>query len=164
MNVMTDTGTILVVDDDSINRQVVALKLVAAGFVTTLAASGEEALDCLDLGEFDAVVTDVRMPGISGIDLLRNIRLRFPRLPVILMTGFIEEDVREGAITWNAAALFQKPVSRADLVMAVKVAIEDSVLRVDFAADAEAVSIPLEGEVLPANLGGEHARQTASAI
>jgi CheY-like chemotaxis protein len=164
MNSIVNTVTVLVVDDDSINREVVARKLVEAGFVTTLAASGQEALDCLALAEFDAVVTDVRMPGMSGIDLLRNIRLRFPPLPVLLMTGLIEEETREDAITWNAAALFEKPVSRAELIAAVKAAIEDSALRAGFAADPEAAPVRPEGGAVPASLRAAYARQTATAI
>lgn len=119
INSMKKNANILVVDDDSLNRQTVARTLAHAGFNTVTAANGEEALDCLNREQFDAVVSDVRMPGMDGIELLQNIRARFSRLPVILMTGLIEDDIRAASFTWGATALFQKPVNRADLILTI---------------------------------------------
>lgn len=161
---MTNTGSVLVVDDNQINREVVALKLVQSGFVATLAASGEEAMGCLELADFDVVVSDVCMPGMSGTELLRMIRIRFPFLPVILMTGWIEEDIRQEAVKWGAAAVFQKPVSREELITAINVAIEDSMLRAGFVAEDESVSKEEVGGIALASLGAGHALRAMTGI
>jgi CheY-like chemotaxis protein len=78
-------------------------------------------MNLMNVEEFDAVVSDVRMPRMDGVELLQNIRARFPLLPVILMTGLIEDDIREAASTWGATALFQKPVDRTDLILAIRI-------------------------------------------
>lgn len=115
------TAKILVVDDDPVNRRFVAQTLARAGFGTTEASNGKEALRRLDMESFGTVVSDVGMPHMNGIELLQNVHARFPRLPVILMTGCIEDEIREAALTWGATALFQKPVDRNDLILAVRI-------------------------------------------
>ena len=119
------TKSVLLVDDDPVNRRLIAQAVAQAGFSTVQAGNGNEAMVYLDLEHFAkcfaAVVTDVRMPCMDGIKLLQHIRARFPSLPVILMTAAIEDDVREAASTWSATALFQKPVDRGDLVLAIRV-------------------------------------------
>lgn len=126
MNLTPKIANILVVDDDPLNLQLVSRILAHAGFATAVASDGDEAVDRIITGQFDAVVSDVRMPRLSGIELLKNIRARFPWLPVILMTGQIEDDIREGALTWRATALFEKPVDRGDLILAVRLAVHES--------------------------------------
>jgi CheY-like chemotaxis protein len=119
------TKSVLVVDDDPVNRRLIAQALAQAGFSTAQAGNGNEAMVYLDMEHFAecfaSVVTDVRMPRMDGIKLLQNIRARFPSLPVILMTAAIEDDVREASSTWSATALFQKPVDRGDLILAIKI-------------------------------------------
>lgn len=126
MNSMNTTANILVVDDDPLNRRLVAQTLAHAGFATAEAGNGEEAMTYLNTEHFaehfDAVVSDVQMPRMDGIELLQNIRARFPCLPVILMTGAIEDEVRQAAAIWGALALFQKPVNHGNLILALKTA------------------------------------------
>jgi DNA-binding NtrC family response regulator len=126
MNMTMKTANILLVDDDPVSVQVVARTLTRAGFAPVSAANGEEAMKYLDTHHFDAVVSDVRMPRMSGIELLQNIRARFPSLPVFLMSGDIKDDVREAAFVWGAAALFEKPVNRGELVVSIRLAFDES--------------------------------------
>ena len=114
---------ILVVDDDSATAELVARLLVQQGFRTGLASDGEEAMNRLAEELFDAVVSDVEMPGMSGFELLQNIRVRYPRLPVILMTSFFEDEKREAALAWSAAALLQKPFAGEQLAVALGAAL-----------------------------------------
>ena len=100
MSLTTVSEKILVVDDDPLNLQFVTRTLARAGFATAAAVDGDEALEAIRTGWFDAVVSDVRMARMSGIQLLQNIRARFPSLPVILMTGLIEDDIREASAAW----------------------------------------------------------------
>jgi len=121
MNVTNKTAKVLVVDDDPLNLYLITQTLANAGFATACAANAEKAMRLVNAEEFDAVVTDVRMPRMGGIELLQNIRARFPLLPVILMTGLIEDDIREAASTWGATALFEKPVDGTDLILAIRI-------------------------------------------
>ncbi len=111
---------ILLVDDDPLNVQALARTLGGAGFATTRALDGVEALECLETETFDAVVSDVLMPRMNGLQLVRRIRRRFPDLPVILMSGLISDEVCDAIAGLGAAALFQKPVSRAALILLLR--------------------------------------------
>jgi CheY-like chemotaxis protein len=143
MNLATNTAKVLVVDDDPLNLQTTARALAGAGFATRMAANGEEAVTWIGMEQFDAVVTDVRMPRLDGIELLQNIRAHNPWLPVILMTGQVEDDIRAAASAWSAAALLQKPVSREELIAALRIGLADAAppFAAVFAREAEAVAV-----------------------
>ncbi len=81
--------TILVVDDDESFRQMLMETLKVSGYRTLGAAGSEEAMTALDNRAIDAVITDIRMPGMDGITLAGHIKRRRPNLPVIIMTGYI---------------------------------------------------------------------------
>jgi CheY-like chemotaxis protein len=110
---------ILVVDDHPHGAKIVMRLLVREGFTTILASSGEEAMNRLAEEAFDAVISDVQMPVMDGFELLQNIHIRYPAIPVILMTAFLEEGMRESALAWGAAGLLQKPFSREQLKAAL---------------------------------------------
>lgn len=126
MNLTTKPAKILVVDDDPLILQLTVRTLTSAGFVTRMAANGEEAVKWMDMEQFDAMVTDVQMPRLNGIELLQHIRARSPWLPVIVMTGLLDGGIRETALDWGAAAVFSKPVNREELIATLKVAITDA--------------------------------------
>lgn len=88
---------VLVVDDDANLRLTLGLLLRARGFDVEQAASGEEALARLSAGAFDAVVSDVRMGALSGIDLASRAKRRWPHLRVVLMSGFCRAEDLAGA-------------------------------------------------------------------
>ncbi len=115
--------TILVVDDDPLIRDLLAVTLTGAGFATALASGGEEALGWLAAVSFDAVVSDVCMPRMDGFELLEHIRVRFPGLPVVLMTGSNAEEMREEALAYGAAACLEKPVTAEELIATVRSAL-----------------------------------------
>jgi len=78
---------ILIVDDELDMLQFLSARLIHKGYEVTTARNGWEALEVLDRQGVDIVITDVRMPGMSGIDLLRQIRERKPEIEVIVLTG-----------------------------------------------------------------------------
>lgn len=84
---MTDT-TVLVVDDDEPNRVTLERILVREGYATFHAASGREALEILRAKSVDLVLTDLKMPGMTGIDLLKAIRTLDPDVEVVVMTAY----------------------------------------------------------------------------
>jgi DNA-binding NtrC family response regulator len=113
---------VLVVDDDESVRQLVQEVLVDAGYRVAAAARVSEALPYLDDPELDGVVSDIRMPDESGVDLLAAARERRPGLPVVLMTGAAAEAERARAAAQGVPVL-EKPFTFAELEAAVAAAV-----------------------------------------
>lgn len=107
----SETNKILVVDDNAITARWVGYVTGRVGFNVALAANGEEALSRLAKERFVTVISDVEMPGMNGFELLQNIRLRYPGMPVILMSTFWDQERREAARTGGAQAMLEKPVN-----------------------------------------------------
>ena len=78
-----ENGTILVVDDDNSLRRSLRMTLAGLGFTVIEAARGEEALSLVRVSWFDAVLLDVDMPGMGGVETCRSIRRAVPRLPIL---------------------------------------------------------------------------------
>src|ERR1022692_2559428 len=85
-------GTVLVVDDDSSTRRALRVTLSGMGFTVVEAARGEEALSLVRVTWFDAVLLDVDMPGMGGVEACRAIRHAIARLPIIMLTVMDTED------------------------------------------------------------------------
>jgi signal transduction histidine kinase/CheY-like chemotaxis protein len=121
-DVWRGSGTILVVDDEPIARDVTADMLQRIGFATVTAGDGRQALDRLEPGTaaFAGVVLDLTMPGPSGLDVHRELRRRAPALPVLLMSGYSAHDAREALAGGAPTAFLQKPFRLADLVRALR--------------------------------------------
>lgn len=103
------SARVLVVDDELSLRLTLLANLEVEGFDVVGAADAVEALELVKAQRFDLVLSDIRMPGMSGTELFRRIKLLRPDLPVILMTGFaLERDVQE-AIGNGAFAVLSKP-------------------------------------------------------
>lgn len=101
--------SILVVDDDSRIRDSVCLMLRSQSYMATTASSGTRALQELKSGRYDIVLTDVQMPGISGVELLKEVRALYPEKPVILMTAYTEFSMVVEAIHNDAFDFIIKP-------------------------------------------------------
>ena len=101
---------VLVVDDDPGITRTLTDILMAFGHKVTVASSGEEALGRLDEANPDCVLTDVRMPGMSGVDLCRALNRKAPELPVVVMTAYACDGVVDSAIQRFASAAVAKPL------------------------------------------------------
>src|SRR5439155_27260032 len=88
---------VLLVDDDDGVRLSLSANLELEGFDVVEAKNGEEAIALARSGDFDLVITDVRMPGINGVDTFRAIRKHKPDLAVVIMTGFALESLLDEA-------------------------------------------------------------------
>jgi EAL domain-containing protein (putative c-di-GMP-specific phosphodiesterase class I) len=108
-------GTILIVDDDQGLREVLAETLREAGYEVATAGDAGQALETLASESLDAVVSDICMPGLSGMDLLRAVRARDPDLPVVLVTGSPSLETAIEAVALGAFKYLTKPVLGADL-------------------------------------------------
>jgi len=69
------------------------------------------------------LITDVRMPGIDGLELQRRLKLQYPRLPVIFVTAHYDDEIRRRALNQGAAAFLYKPFDAADLLGAIDLAL-----------------------------------------
>jgi putative two-component system response regulator len=115
---------ILVIDDEDVIRMLVVEILESVGYDVTSAESAEVALALLEDADFDLVVSDVIMPGLSGLELLESVRARRASLPVVLVTGAGTYDTLSQALTRGAAGLVTKPFAHSDLQAAVGDALE----------------------------------------
>src|SRR5262245_2864126 len=84
---MTPPAQVLVVDDDEDIQWTLTALLKGWGYEATAARSGDEALKLVEMEPVGLVLTDVTMPGMSGVELAKRLKDRHPRLPVVLMTG-----------------------------------------------------------------------------
>ena len=111
---------ILVVDDDSDIRALLAHELAKAGYGVVEAADAPSARECIGGGIPDLVISDIRMPGISGIDFVAGLREApaLARIPVIYLTG-LEEDT-ELAVKTVGYPLLSKPVKLPELLREVR--------------------------------------------
>ncbi|MDX3883984.1 MAG: response regulator [Sphingomonas sp.] len=119
------TGTILLVEDEDMVRAVAERALTRQGYKVLTAANGEEALEVLqgmaaDGGEtIDLLVSDVVMPTMDGPTLVRHAREMFPRLPILFMSGYAEEQLRR-SIDLDRVAFLAKPFSVQQLAEAAR--------------------------------------------
>src|SRR5215212_8927277 len=116
---------ILIVDDEEVLRDVLDAVLRREGFDMVMAASGEEALSVLDSDDnIDLVILDIMLPGISGIDTLRAVRISNPNLPVIIITAFSSIDGAIEAMKHGAFHYIPKPFKNEEVVLTVNKALE----------------------------------------
>jgi DNA-binding NtrC family response regulator len=114
------TPRILIVDDDPGQRSLLNSFLTSQGFETVLATSGENALQLLQQNEVSLMISDVRMPGISGLETLRRARKEKAHLPILLVTAFA--DIREAVDAMRDGALnyLSKPIDLDELLALVR--------------------------------------------
>jgi EAL domain-containing protein (putative c-di-GMP-specific phosphodiesterase class I) len=113
-------GRILIVEDDRDLLEVYTDVLLEAGFDVTALSDGGGALRALEGDTFDVVLTDVIMPGATGVDVLRTVRERDLDVPVVLITGSPSVETAVQALDLGALRYLLKPVSAADLVRSVE--------------------------------------------
>jgi len=117
-------ATILVVDDEQIQRAILAEVLRDEGYQVVEAADGEAALQRVNGGGIDLILTDVRMPGISGEELLVKVREERPHLPVLLITAHDTVEQAVAAMQAGAFSYIAKPINLDGLLAQVQRALE----------------------------------------
>jgi FixJ family two-component response regulator len=111
------------VDDDYRVRESIESLVASAGHTPLVFASAEEFLQSEAPESAICLITDVRMPGIDGLELQRRVRLQYPRLPVILITAHYDDEIRQRALSQGAAGFLHKPFDAADLLGAIELAL-----------------------------------------
>jgi two-component system NtrC family response regulator len=114
---------VLIVEDDESLRLIVQTQLDKLGYATTSAANAEDALDILKQSHPRLVITDLQLPGISGIDLLKRIQVEFPGIPVIVVTAYGTVQSAVNAMKAGAYDYITKPIHGQELSGLVKCAL-----------------------------------------
>ena len=119
---------LLVIDDDPSNREAMSLLLASAGYQVQSASSGEEALELLQKNSFEVIITDLFLPGISGIDILKKVKEDAPSSSVILITGKASAETAVEAMKSGAFDYLLKPLHFERLKVVIAKALEKSQL------------------------------------
>ena len=115
---------ILLADDDAGLRRVLQFKLQQNGYEVSSAGDGSDALKQIRSANFDLLITDMKMPGLDGIELLTQARALKPNLEVILMTAFAEVSLAVQAMKLGAFDYLQKPFEDDQLFVAIDKALK----------------------------------------
>jgi DNA-binding NtrC family response regulator len=99
---------ILIVDDDDVIRETLS-ELLSSQYVCETAETAEEALAKLQAKRFDVVLTDISMPGLTGLDLLEKVQNLHPKTPVIIISGVSDQDQAHRLLSLGAFDYLQKP-------------------------------------------------------
>lgn len=110
-----DRPRILLVDDEESMLTLLKEVVQLLGYDPITAADGALALRCFDESRVDLVITDINMPGISGLELLRQVKKQNPDVPVVLITGLSSNRFRDAAREYHADGFLSKPFRIDDL-------------------------------------------------
>ena len=161
---------IAIVDDDDAVRDALALLLRLHGFATREFASGEAFLEWAGTGSADCVLLDLRMPGLSGIDVQAELVRRRLRWPIVMLTAHGDIATTRAALKGGAYDFIEKPFDDDVLLQTIRAATERSVERrtqaereARFARDLERLTAR-EREVLGHVLAGRHNREIAALL
>ena len=106
---------IMIIEDDEAMRSLLEDFFEEEGFETDSASNGADALRILSKDPLDLIVTDIRMPGLTGLDILPRLRRLKPETPIIVMTAFGSEDVRRRSLERGATTYLEKPIHLSQL-------------------------------------------------
>jgi len=121
---MNMEGHILIIDDEASLRRTMARILQREGYEVTTAANGEEGLKLVSEQPFDLVYSDIRMPDMSGLELLRTVHAKFPDLPVILFTAQPDLNSAVEAVRSGATDYLLKPLKPQAVIDRTKAVLE----------------------------------------
>ena len=119
----TSNGRVLVVDDEPDIRKVVKMALTKAGYDVIEAEDGEKAIEAIQEGEnpllLDVIICDIRMPKLNGVEAINYFQQQWPRVPIIVLTGFPDMEMATDLIKKGIVAYLVKPVEKEQLTNAV---------------------------------------------
>lgn len=105
-----DKKRIMIIEDDAEMRSLLIEFLGEDGYQVDSAQTGLEALSKITKEVFDLIVTDIRMPGLTGLDILSSIKKQQPQVPIIVITAFGNEEVYRRSMERGASAYLEKPI------------------------------------------------------
>jgi DNA-binding NtrC family response regulator len=126
---MRRNGSVLVIDDEEIMREILQTLLEREGYAVRVAASGQEGLDLARALPFDAVIVDVMMPGVDGLQVLDELKKQDDGLPVLMITAYASMDTAIKAMKLGAFDYITKPFKNDEVLVVLQNAIEHRRLR-----------------------------------
>ena len=120
-----DRRTVLVVDDDLGTRETFSWVLTAHGFRVSTASSGARAETVGKSGHFDLMLVDLRLPDISGIDVVRSLQRDGSHVRFMVVSAFLTSHIADEARRLGASSVLEKPLSVDDLMTHVRAALDD---------------------------------------
>lgn len=120
MNDFTEVPTILVVDDEIVIREMISKILSRNSYQIILASDGFEALNLLEQNKIDVVMTDMKMPGMDGMELIELVKKNYPDMKIIVMTAFEDIYTIKDAIMKGADEYITKPFNSYEINMIVE--------------------------------------------
>ena len=124
----TGNGRVMIVDDEPDIRKVVRMTLQKAGYDVLDAADGEKAIEAINTGEnrlmLDVIICDIRMPKINGVEAIAYFRKEYPRVPIIVLTGFPDVNMATSFLSDGVVDYLVKPVEGEKLKAAVAKAMD----------------------------------------
>ncbi len=124
-------GNILVVDDEKSMREILEIFLKSEGYAVSVAENGEKAIEAVKKDIFDLIITDMKMPKVSGLELLKNVKQITPYTAVVIITAFGTTESAVEAMKLGAYDYIQKPFQMVDIRLVVKNALEKQKLQKD---------------------------------
>lgn len=116
-------ASILVIDDDKNQRNMLMFSLRDQGYVVTAVESGEAALAAAQASHFDVAICDIMMPGFDGVETLKALKSRFPRLEVVMATGYATPKTAMASMKLGAFNYIAKPYELKDLLAILEKAV-----------------------------------------
>ena len=157
---------VLCVDDESVILQILRRLLEVQGFEPVTCGDPLLALTIFDEGSFDVVITDIHMPGMDGLAMMRSLRERQPELPVVVVTGHGTVDTAIQALREGATGMLVKPFTGAELLAEVRRALSSAQIRYEalqyryLSPVLDSIALTLSTAIEARNLEtGEHCRQ-----
>jgi two-component system response regulator FixJ len=121
---LPETPLISIVDDDESVREALKSLIESVGFRTEVFSSGENFLNSDHFGDTDCLIVDVRMPGMSGLELQERLNAVHSLIPLIFISAHGDEEVRARALQAGAVDFLQKPFSEDSLLKAIDVSLK----------------------------------------
>lgn len=117
---MKEYAKILVADDEAMMRNLLLKILESEGYQVTVVSSANEALENLKAEKYDLLLTDVKMPGMTGFDLLKQVKVEWPEMVVIIMTGYGDAYSVKEALLLGADEYLSKPFKSQEVSLIVE--------------------------------------------
>ena len=161
---MNNKLQVLVIDDDEVVGRSFDRVLSDKGYEVSTVLSGEAALDTIEESNFDVVFTDIKMPGIDGLEVTERIKERCPWTPVVVITGYGTEENEAKAAVLGASGFVRKPLTPEMIESITLKAVNESEVILEAAEPANEAEVVVEAEAVEVVVDRAEVRSKAKNI